>query len=73
MCHGKDYSMIIQYTFSSNYFKGVCCRPGSTDPLCNGSILDCSMDSIGDTGGKYSQVLTAQRNYQMFSYCAGLP
>ena len=73
MCHGKDYTPIIRYSFSSNVFKGVCCKPGSSDQLCNGSQIDCSMNSIGSDGGKYSSVLTGNLNYQMFSYCPGLP
>ena len=84
MCHGKDYQQIIQYTFSSNIFKGVCCKPGdSDDQLCDGSLLECSMDSVGSTLGKYENVLTpassspegspASLNYQMFAFCPGLP
>lgn len=74
MCHGKNYAVIFNYTFSSNYNKGICCKPGSTDSYCDGSIFDCSMDSIGgSTDNKYKNVLTTGKNYQMFAYCPGLP
>ena len=73
MCHGKNYASIMQYTYSSNLYKGVCCKPGSTDDMCNGKLLDCSMDSVGaGSGDKYRNVLTNNRNYLMFSYCPGL-
>ena len=74
MCHGKNYATIFQYTQSSNIYKGVCCKPGSTDDMCNGKLLDCSMDSTGpSSGNKYKDVLTdGNRNYQMFTYCPGI-
>ena len=74
MCHGKDYKGIPQYTRSSISGKGICCKQDSTDPLCDNSLLDCSMDSFGDSEGKYSDVLTGgDRNNQMFAYCPLLP
>ena len=63
MCHGKGYENIQRYTYSSNIYNSVCCKPGSTDPFCDGSLFDCSMDSIGDTGGKYKDVLTGGFNF----------
>ena len=72
MCYGKDYKSIHQYTYSSNIYKGVCCKAGISDSMCDGSLLECSMDSIGSSDGKYNSVLTNGRNFQMFSYCPGL-
>lgn len=58
MCYGKDYAFIGQYSFSSNLYKGICCKPGSNDELCNGEKLECSMASVGaGEGEKYKDVL----------------
>ena len=74
MCHGKNYENIFKWTFSSNIFKGVCCKGGSSkDELCDGRELECSMDSVGDEGGRYGNVLTKGKNHQIFAYCPGLP
>ena len=76
MCHGQYYVGIPEYTKSGIQGKGICCKPGSNDPLCDGSVLDCSMPSVelDNPNSKYADVLSAYfRNFQMFAYCPGLP
>ena len=61
MCVDKHYAHMMSITKSSNQGYGVCCRPDTTEGLCNplSEELACSMPSYdNDKTSKYSKILS---------------
>ena len=73
MCHDKDYGHLFDLTKSTNFGKGICCKPDADVGLCSSTNprLVCSPPSYDPESS--SLLLTDDdRNYQMFAFCPGI-
>lgn len=79
MCLDAGHNSLYHHTKTSDPGGAFCCKPDSTDGYCqHGAIHDhegeseittvCSPPSLGATS-KYTNVLTNNRNHQMFAFC----
>ena len=61
MCVSRDNSAMIDYTGSTNYKHGICCKPGVTSNVCSqtndwSKLFACSPTVIDD--GNYPYLVT---------------
>lgn len=79
MCIDKAQGQLFQFTSSSDPGRAFCCKPDINTGFCeSGSehtresqtiTTICSQPSYGVSDSKYSNVLTDNRNHQMFAFC----
>ena len=68
MCHDVDHGSMIAKTGSSNSGHGVCCRQDYNEGVCAPSATHICSPGVTEEG-KYEDVLTDDKNYQMFAFC----